>query len=314
MYRLNLKPVLKGALTFVPGMARLLPEAGGETCSAAYCYGVWLKHLTLLWENGMTTVPKTMAELGPGDSLGTGLAAILSGVDHYRGLDVVEHSSIEANLQVFDELVEMFRMRSPRPIKGWPDFDAYLDTRQFPSHILTEERLRQTLAPERLARIRAVIADPDSSAEDISIRYIAPWFDAGAIQRESVDLIISHAVLGEVVELKETYQALHEWLKPGGWMSHQIGFEFHGINGAWNGYWACPDPLWEIIRGKRPFVLNREPYSTHLELIRNQGFQIVCQLEDMSYSGINRSQLCAPWKNLSDDELNCCGLFIQARK
>ena len=74
--------ILKGMLTFVPGITRVMPGIGlgtGGTDSARYCYGVWLKYLTLLHENGMHAIPGTIAELGPGDSLGIGLAAMLSG-------------------------------------------------------------------------------------------------------------------------------------------------------------------------------------------------------------------------------------------
>ena len=317
MNTLKLKPLVKGGLTFLPGMTRLLPEGGGETSSARYCYGVWLKHLTMLWHNGMHAIPDTLAELGPGASLGTGLAAMLSGVRHYRALDVVEHSSVDANLRVFDELVSLFRKRSARPVKGWPDFDPHLDAKGFPSSILTEERLRESLAPARVARIRHAIANPAQVDNDISIRYIAPWSDNRIIQKDSIDLIISHAVLGEVVELEQTYQALCSWLKPGGFMSHQIGLAFAGINGQWNGYWACPEALWTIIKGKRPFVINRQPRSTHIELLKKQDVDIVCLLEDHSEAaagGIERTQLRAPWQHLSDEDFRCSGLFVQARK
>jgi len=55
----------------------------------ANCYEVWLKHPTLLWENQLQAIPNTVAELGPGDSLGVGLAALLSGASKFYVLDVV---------------------------------------------------------------------------------------------------------------------------------------------------------------------------------------------------------------------------------
>ena len=86
---MRLTPVIRGAATYIPGLYKVVSKwrkasaHGGETDNAAYCYEVWLKHLTLLWANGMRTIPDTVAELGPGDSLGTGLAALLSGANHY---------------------------------------------------------------------------------------------------------------------------------------------------------------------------------------------------------------------------------------
>jgi Methyltransferase domain len=310
---LNIKPVMKGALTFIPGMSSLLREGGGHTGSARYCYGVWLKHLVMLRSAGMDAVPPTLAELGPGSSLGTGLAAMLCGVDHYYALDVVRHSSIETNLRIFDELVELFRKRAPRPRKGWPDYDEHLDADLFPGRILTEELLRRTLAPERLARIRNAIVHPQASAPHITIDYRAPWSDARVLAPESVDLILSHAVLTEVVDLEGAYRALYSWLKPGGLMTHQIGFDFHGFTGVWNGYWSCPETIWKIFKGRRTFVMNRQPCSVHLALMERQGFRFLRTLKERK-DGIRRSQLASRWRELSDDDLGCSGLFVQAAK
>ena len=310
---MNMNPVLKGALTFIPGMTSFLPEGGGQTNSARYCYGVWLKHLVLLHESGMRAMPSTLAELGPGMSLGTGLAAMLCGVDHYYALDVVQHSRVETNLRIFDELVEMFRRRAPRPTQGWPDYDRHLDADLFPSHILTDELLARTLAPQRLARIRSAVTNPEASGPEVTIKYMAPWADARVIRPGSVDVIFSHAVLTEVADPEGAYRALHSWLKPGGLMSHHIGFSFHYFTGHWNGYWSCPETLFRVLKGRRPFVINRLPCSVHLDLMEKQGFRFLCDLRRYE-DGIRRSQLAARWRGLSDHDLRCAELFVQAVK
>lgn len=309
----RVKPVIKGALTFIPGMGSIGRGAGGETSSAAYCYGVWLKHVTTLWQSGMRSIPKTLAELGPGSSLGTGLAAMLSGVDHYCALDVVQHSTIDKTLRVFDELVALFRRRAPRPTKGWPDFDPLLDADLFPSCVLDASRLASALAPGRIERIRRAVTGA-SRTGDVSIRYIAPWTAADVIPEASVDLVLSHAVLGEVSDPQSAYRAMHAWLKPGGFMSHQIGFRFDGFTGRWNGYWALPETVWNVIKGRRAFTLNRLPCSAHLELIAKTGFEPVFVLKRYNPCGIQRPELAERWKDLSDDDLCCEGLFVQARR
>ena len=317
---MNLQPgtILRGALTLVPGSERVAPRIGigtGGTDSAAYCHGVWLKHLCMLWESGMRRVPATMAELGPGDSLGIGLSALLSGVDHYIALDVVQHFDARSNLAIFDELVERFRARAPRWRRGWPDIDPFLDERGFPSHILTEERLEAALAPARVAAIRRALEGRAEPGDRVSLRAVVPWDEQRVLEEESVDLILSHSVLEHVVDLESTYRAIRAWLRPGGWMSHQIDFKSHGLSGHWNGYRGYPEALWRLVLGNRPFLLNRQPWSVHQRLLGENGFELVCILrQHIRDRGIAREKLAARWRDLSDDDLTCAGAFVQARK
>jgi hypothetical protein len=151
---MRLIPVAKGVATYSPVLYKVMAKwrAGGTggTDTAAYCYGVWLKHLTLLWANSLRAISDTIAELGPGDSLGIGLAALLSGVNHYYALDVVHYANTPRNLLIFDQLVALVQQHAGWPAKGWPDYDQYLDANLFPSHILTKRVLKMALALDRL--------------------------------------------------------------------------------------------------------------------------------------------------------------------
>src|SRR5262245_5472028 len=186
-WSMELKPVAKGLATMVPGLHRLLAgPGGGSTDSADYCYGVWLKHLTFLWHSGTRDMPSSVAELGPGESLGGGLAALLSGVSRVYGLDAVAYSSTVKNLRMLDEMVDRFPCRAPRPTQVWPEFDAYLDASLFPGHILTDEVLERTLAPGRIEAIRDAIAHPERDGA-LVVKYIVPWTAENALPRASVD-------------------------------------------------------------------------------------------------------------------------------
>lgn len=309
-----IKPLTKGLLTFIPGTQHLLPKGKtGGTDSATYCYGVWMKHLTMLREHGMDTIPETVAELGPGDSLGIGLAAMLSGANRYYALDVVPFTNTESNLEVFDELVALFKARTGRPSVGWPDYDRYLDPHLFPSHILTDEILAATLADDRVSRIRRALINPGMAVDEVSVEYHVPWSDDSVIQHESVDLILSHSVLEHVADLEGTYHALKRWLKPDGMMSHQIDFGAHGLSREWNGFRGYSELLWKLVLGKRTYLINRVPCSVHLDLLASR-FKIVCEMKRIRNDGISRSELSPYWRDMSDEDLNCSGVFVQAVK
>jgi SAM-dependent methyltransferase len=282
---MNIRPVVKGLLTFVPGVRGILPRGHtGGTSSASYCLGVWRKHLGLLRAAGLGAPPATLAELGPGDSIGVGLAALLSGVDRYVALDVVRFSDTRSNLEILDDLVRLLAAEGSAP-------DG-----------------------ERVARVRRALVSGGSAREGVEIGYMVPWTDERVIEAGSIDVILSHAVLEHVIDLDGTYRALARWLKPGGMMSHQIDFRSHGITKEWNGYRAYPELLWKIIAGRRAYLINREPCSSHLALIAKHGFTVVSVEKQYNADGIARSRLARRWKGISDDDLSCFGLIVQARK
>lgn len=314
MGEMRLAPVARGLLTYFPALNDLIPSKSvGHTDSAAYCYRVWMRHLTLLRAHGLEAIPDTVAELGPGESLGVGLCALLSGANHYVGLDVVAYSNPERNQRILTELVPMFRDRAPYDDKGWPDVSSYLDERLFPSHILTDQGLKQALRPDRIEAIRQAVTTP-RLGNPITAEYKAPWSDPGVIKEGAVDLIISHSVLEHVVDLPGTYEALYQWLKPGGWMSHQIDLKSHGLTRRWNGFRTCSDRMWRVAVGRRPYMINRQPASVHLKLMQDAGFRLVTQQQFSRKDGIRREELAPRWADISEDDLNCSGVYVIATK
>lgn len=313
---MSVRPLIRGILSFVPVAGSLFARSPGQTDSAEYCYAVWLKHLCMLHHHGLKETPNTVAELGPGESVGVGLAALLSGAEHYVGLDVAHYTVAERNVRILDELVELFRSRAPRPqrFKGWPDFDEYLDAALFPSHILTPSVLERTLAKDRVARIRDALLGRGEPSAQPTIRYVVPWSDPSVLEPGSVDLVLSHSVLEHVVDLEGTYRALSAWLKPGGWTSHQVDLKSHGMTREWNGYRAYSEPMWKLMLGRRPYLINRHPCSVHLQWMEQAGLETVIALKHHRHDGIPRERAAPRWRTLSDDDFTCSGLYVIARK
>jgi len=308
-----LKQLIYGIATFVPIVNQYLFTGTGGTVSARYCYSVWLRHLVMAKNNGLNSYPKIVAELGPGDSLGIGLAALISGCDKYFAFDVVEHANTERNVKIFDELVTLFRNREAIPGDDeFPQVKPYLSEYVFPADILDENRLQHALETSRIQKIRDSIRYPQRN--DSLIQYKVPWYDSGILEKESADMIYSQAVLEHVNDLRNTYKSMHLWLKPTGYISHQIDFKCHGTADEWNGHWKYSELIWKIIRGKRPYLLNREPHSTHTSILEEEGYRVVIDNKIKSKSSITRDNLASRFKSISDDDLTTSGAFIQAVK
>lgn len=313
MRKMKIKMMIGGIGSFIRGGNQYSEIRTGGSDSARYCYSVWLRHLVIAKNNGLNPYPRVIAELGPGDSIGVGLAALISGCEHYYALDIVEHANIARNIKIFDELVMLFKERSAIPGEDeFPKLKPYLDRYDFPADILNDDRLVQALDASRIANIRSAVTDPDIYRGIVS--YAAPWYDTDIIEEETVDMIFSQAVLEHVDDLHGIYRSMRSWLKPKGYMSHQIDFKCHGTAEEWNGHWVYSDLVWKVIKGKRPYLLNREPHSAHIALLDKEGFEIVYDGRMTSESHITASDLASRFRNISFKDLTTSNAFIQAVK
>jgi hypothetical protein len=318
---MKLNYLLKGVIKSVPGIEYLykFEKTTGGTDKARYCYTVWLRHLVMAYENGYTYIPKRIAELGPGDSLGIGISALISGAEEYYALDIVKYSNAAKSLEIFDELVTLFKNRTSIPLESeFPNIKPTLPNYEFPSHILTEEHMNKALNTDRLQKIRDSIKSIDSSnglSEETMIHYCVPWSDEKTIEQGSVDMIISQAVLQHVDNLEFTFRCMNKWLKNNGIMSHTIDFKSMGSSATWDGHWTYSDIEWKIVKGRKKYLINREPYSTYLKLLRNHGFDLLFDRKTVSKSCLASERSLAPrFRDIPKEDLTTSGVYIQAAK
>lgn len=311
----EIKAVLSGLATFLPGYSGL-KETGGAN-SARYCYSVWLRHLILTHEFRQEKMPINVAELGPGASIGVGLAALLSGAERYFAVDVVSFADKERNLAILEELVGLFKRRDAIPNdKEFANIKPTLEDYQFPAGILDGSSLGMSLSDDRLSKITASIANQNTSVslKTQSVFYTAPWHDPNVIAKDSINFLISQAVMEHVSDLDNVYRNCWHWLEPGGVMSHQIDFKSHGKSKELNGCWKYSDSMWKIIVGKRPFLINRVPLSKHLNILRICGFIILKVVPVKTSNSLKPEQLAKRYKELNQDDLTTSGALVVAMK
>jgi len=274
--QLRWQSVAKGLGTLVPVVSGLANSAAGHPVTARYFYSVWLRHLSRIAQVRPGFAFDVVAELGPGDALGMGMCALLSGARRYIGLDRLAFGLRADNLKMLDELHSLFASRATIPDDTeFPGVYPRLPDYSFPSHVLDDVRLRGSLSPERLARLREALTGDMRFSDDSLLSYAAPWDSSEQVQAGSVDLLVSQAVLEHVDDVDGAYAAMHRWLKPTGLMSHRIDYTCHGITHDWFGHWTVAPTLWQVVRGKRAYLINRLPHSAHLAALQRSGFAIL---------------------------------------
>jgi hypothetical protein len=277
-----------------------------------------MRHLSIIAKAVPSFAPRVVVELGPGDSLGLGCAALLSGAEQYIALDVVAHANAEHDVKVLDELVGLFEHHAPIPDgRVFPNLQPKLSSYRFPSRLFTDDGPRHIrLDPARVQAIRAALVDrSDMLYDNLPIGYTAPW-GPRTLDRQSVDLVITQAVLQDMghepakSELAGTFQAMSRWLRKGGVMSHQINFAFPG-NPEWNHHWRFSDAAWRLVRGNRPFFENRVPLSTYLALCEENDFEVV-SVKRVEDEGIPREKAAPRFRELSDVDFRTSSAHIVA--
>ena len=267
------RPFFRGLMRYLrpwqrPYRAKSDPEI---LAMALYSYSVWLVHLIETFPY-RASFPQRVVEFGPGGDVGVGLAALISGVEKYYAVDKTTPipDLSEVNDKMLNALVELFTNRTEVVDKDAPrQMSPYLESNCFPDRIFSQQRLAACVNPSRLSKIRNSL----SCKNDRTIEYFAPG--SANIKSDSVDMIISEAVMEHVSNTMELYRTMYNWLKPGGIISHDIDFMSHALTDDWNGHWMYSTFQWRIIEGNLFPLLNREPCSNHLRAIEEVGFRVV---------------------------------------
>lgn len=270
---MQILPILKGAATYIPWLYRAESGSTGGSATGRYCYSAWLRHMRVLSNANASIACERVAELGPGDSIGIGLAAMLTGASHLESLDVVRYASAGRNRKILAELVQLFRNRESIPdATEFPQLQPRLQSYAFPSDLLPDALLAGTMEASRIQRIERAI---DGTASDVSVVYRVPWYEQAAEAGEKLDLVYSQAVLEHVEDLATTHARLAARMQPGGVACHVIDFRSHCITPAWDGHLQYPPRLWRLVKGRRPYLLNRAAPSDHLRALESAGFRIL---------------------------------------
>jgi hypothetical protein len=198
----------------------------------------------------------------------------------------------------------LFRERTD-PIAGpFPPPANY----KFPPELVSG--LAKNLAPDRLQRIRANLAEQRGDL----IRYVAPWTDSSCITPSTIDWLFSHAVFEHIDDLAGTYASIECWLRPGGLTTHLIDFYSHRLTAEWNGHWAIGDRLWRVIRGRRPYLINRVWRTQHLDFLRKQGFTTLEEITAKRDDGLHIEQFVSPFRAMPEEDARTQMMFVVARK
>jgi len=306
--------IIAGTLKQIPLIKNLLPKKTGGSINARYCYSVWMRHLCYLSVYNGNKVPVRIAELGPGDSLGVGLAAVLSGSEKYFALDIIKYWQPERNVKMLNDLLILFNSKTNIPDNiEFPHISPVLDDYSFPSQILTDDKLKGSLAPERIERIKRELENLDDSSNSI-IKFRMPWFDCTILKKNSIDFVLSQAVLQHVDNLEDTYKAMNYWLCDQGYISHVINFKSHGLTKSWNGHWTLSEIEWRIARGGRVYAINRQPISIHRKFLEENHFTILCENTSTTENHFKKTDLAKQFSNLTDEDLITSGFFYVAIK
>lgn len=307
MFR-SLIQLVFGVLTFIPGVYKLRASrlGSGGSFSSEYCYSVWMRHIVAAHQNDLECYPNVVAELGPGDTLGVGIMALLLGSSKYIAYDVVEFSNSKKNLIMFEELLLMLNERKPIPNNHeFPRVVPKLVDYAFPSSIYSEEYLKKTLTDDRVNKIRLSLLNESSMIE-----YNLSWTDSSETDFKKIDMFISQAVLEHVDDLDGVYVLQKKLLSNDGFVSHSIDFKSHGYSSKWDGHWGISNWRWFLLRGNRPYMINREPLSRHLSILNQNNFNLVEVVNYLSEPTLSSNKLR---KKISKTDRNISDSFIQAK-
>jgi hypothetical protein len=231
---MRLKPFLKGAASVVVPPLLTVHKFNEMSAMNAFCYSIFLRHYSHVAPYFTSSIPRVVAELGPGGSLGVGLCALMFGARIYYALDFVNHTDPTGNLRVFNALVEMFR--ECRPVSRHEGTFPEPANWGFPDGFVMPND----------AKIEAILDDLVNKRKKF-IRVVAPW-TSSSIPGDSAGWLWSHSVMEHVDEIEQVWKCYATWLAHDGIMTHNIDYHCHGLAKHWDGHRSINDLCWKVIR------------------------------------------------------------------
>lgn len=315
----NYKSLLRGAVSMIPGSYLLYKQIHGDgrhsSANAKFCYSFWLRLLVKLHERGGLSRIADVAELGCADSLGIGIAAVISGSSSYTALELRSFDFRASSIQLFDEIVDLFASKADIPDDSeFPKISLKLSDYAFPTGIFPPQIHSALCNPARLAAIRKRVESISDGETGNTFNYIAPWDAKVNDLKGRFDLIFSRAVMEHVAEADKVYSKLHDCLKLSGLMFHDIEYNSHHTSKHWNGHWAFSNFVWKLIKGKRPMMINRIPHSIHAKMIVICGFKLIDDFRVIKESSLARE--CVAYQNgdITAEDLSSYGGWFLAEK
>jgi hypothetical protein len=237
-------------------------------------------------------MPRVVAELGCGRSIGAGLVFLLAGAEQLIALDERDFLERDMLLPMFDALIDLIRAGAePNTATNFPTFDP--------------PRLRLV---DDVAGLRADLERFVRTGQSDRITYRAPWATSNLPR---VDFLFSHAVLQQVRDLDALWRDIASILNHGAFTSHQFDMTSFGTSRFWNGHWAYPDWAWNLgLAESKGLFLNRATMTQHVDAAQRH-MKMVEPLSQQRDDGLRRAQFTARWRSMSDlDARTYSGVII----
>ena len=146
------------------------------------------------------------------------------------------------------------------------------------------------------------------------LQYIPHWDESKFTKKESIDLIISNAVMEHIIDIEFVYKIMFDWLKPGGWCSHVIDYGAHELSENWYQHLYVNKRFWNFLMHGRMYPINRYPHSFHIKVLKKLGYEIIYENKTFNKKADKR-KISSTIKNLfSEEDLVISGAHIILRK
>lgn len=313
---------IEGLISYLPWIYKLLKKTeiagvAGSTSNADYCYNVFWRHVANAEAANVNLLKaencKTLLELGPGGSMGVGLCGLLSGYERYIGVDVVPFAdNVHRNLQVYDELVEMFKQGAPLNCKYsiWPDCSDL----EYPIDKIKKLFDEGFLEDVRIQNIRQTVHGNYFENKGIRIDYYNPQQALLFVEKDSCDWVFSQAVLEHVTSIDDVHSFVYGSLNADRVCSHTIDFKAHGMSIYDNGHYRWSPFFWKFLNGRRVLLSNRRMPSEHIKILEDLGMEVI--KNDLRYvrKELPKRKIHKTFSAFSEGDILTSSSFILAKK